>query len=58
MVDDRVRRRLAAILAALLGSLFLLRGDRDSAIVHLREALRLEPGLSSAQKLLKRALAH
>ncbi len=45
-----------ALLRFSLGSAYLKTGDAAKAVVHLREALRHDPGYSAAWKLLGRAL--
>jgi predicted Zn-dependent protease len=49
--------RDGALLRFSLGSEYLKAGDRDSAVLHLREAVTRDPGYSAAWKLLGNALA-
>jgi tetratricopeptide (TPR) repeat protein len=44
-----------AHIAILLGLAHLRMGERQEAIVHLREALRISPGNQRAQELLRQA---
>ena len=48
--------RDGALLRFSLGNEYLKAGDRENAVVHLREAVTRDPGYSAAWKLLGRAL--
>jgi predicted Zn-dependent protease len=59
---DNLERLLArgkdgALLRFGLGNEYLKRGDAESAIVHLRRAVAIDPNYSAAWKLLGKALA-
>jgi Flp pilus assembly protein TadD len=49
--------RDGALLRFSLGNEYMKAGDRDNAVVHLREAVGRDPGYSAAWKLLGKALA-
>lgn len=49
--------RDGALLRFSLGNEYLKAGDRDSAVLHLREAVSRDAGYSAAWKLLGKALA-
>lgn len=49
--------RDGALLRFSLGNEYLKLGERENAVLHLREAVTRDPGYSAAWKLLGRALA-
>lgn len=46
----------SALLRFGLGNEYLLQGDADNAVIHLRQATQLDPGYSAAWKQLGKAL--